>query len=482
MRIPVELNDAVARWWERANALSVLVEAFAALPPGQREELPRVIAASEFVAAALIQDPACLIWLARNDEPPAAHAANLDYERRVSGAASVAEAQHLLREWRRREMCRAAWRDITGRAAVTDTLAVVSELADACIRAARIAAQKFLEVPFGRPRNEAGEEVPLIVVAMGKLGGKELNFSSDIDLVFLYAEGGTTDGARPTDNSEYFNRVGRELIRLLDARTEDGFVFRVDMRLRPFGDSGALGGEPGGTRGLPAGTWPRLGALCVDQGARHGRRRAYAAATQDFMRPFVYRRYLDFGVFESLRDMKALIAREVARRELDQHLKLGPGGIREIGIHRAIHAAGARRQRSSGCRMRRCWRCCRLLAGSKLLSKTAVTELHESYLVLRKAENAVQMIRDEQTHSLPTDARRSCAPELNMGEPDWPSALARIEQARRTSGGQFRGAGVRRPGRAQRHDERRAGWLASDEVNIEEELRQFHFPPRRSRR
>ncbi len=146
----------------------------------------------------------------------------------------------MLREWRRREMLRIAWRDISGRASVGETLFAVSDLADACIRAAVAAAQRQFDGLFGRPRNATSAEVPLVVVAMGKLGGRELNFSSDIDLVLLYGEAGDTDGARSVDNAEYFNRLGREVIRLLDARTEDGIVFRVDMRLRPFGDSGGL--------------------------------------------------------------------------------------------------------------------------------------------------------------------------------------------------------------------------------------------------
>ena len=238
--IPDALHEAVSRWWERAGALPALAGAYAGLPEALRDELPRVVAGSEFIGAALIQDVESLAWLGRHEDPSLARVANDEYERRASAAATTADAQHLLREWRRREMLRIAWHDIAGRASVTDTLRAVSDLADGCIRAAADAARRHLDATFGRPRNAQAVEVPLIVVAMGKLGGRELNFSSDIDLVFLYAEAGETDGVRPADNSEYFNSLGREMIRLLDARTEDGIVFRVDMRLRPFGDSGAL--------------------------------------------------------------------------------------------------------------------------------------------------------------------------------------------------------------------------------------------------
>src|SRR6202040_4090733 len=239
-----------------------------------------------------------------------------------------------------------------------------------------------------------------IILGMGKLGGRELNFSSDIDLVFLYSGAGETDGPRIVDNEEYFNRLGREVIRLLDVRNEDGFVFRVDMRLRPFGDSGPLVVSLGSLedylqqhgRDWEGYAWIKARAIV---GAE-----AYAAAYPEFVRPFVYRRYLDFGVIESLRDMKALIAREVSRRELDQHLKLGRGGIREIEFivqsMQLVRGGSDRRLQNASL-----LDVLPLLAGSKLMSAGDIAELTDGYLVLRKAENALQLIRDEQTHSLP---------------------------------------------------------------------------------
>jgi peptidyl-dipeptidase Dcp len=424
--IPAVLQESIERWWERAREVPTLLEAYAALPESRRDELPRVLAASEFVAAALLQDAGLLSWLSVSASGPSA---NAEYERLVSHSASVPEAQRLLREWRRREMVRIAWADIAGRAAVTATLAAVSDLADSCLRAVTCAAQLQMDPLFGRPRNGEAEEVPLIVIAMGKLGGRELNFSSDIDLVFLYAEAGETDGARSLDNSEYFNRLGRELIRLLDAVTEDGFVFRVDMRLRPFGDSGAL--------------VVSLAAL-DDYLQQHGRdweryawvkaravvgEHAFATATRDFVGSFVYRRYLDFGVFDSLREMKALISREVTRRDLENHLKLGLGGIRELEFvvqsMQLVRGGNDKRLQSTSL-----LDVLPLLAGSKLLSKPAVDRLLDAYLVLRKAENAIQMIRDQQTHVLPVDIADRARVALNMGLPDWTSAAARIDAAR----------------------------------------------------
>jgi len=236
--VPTSLHDSVQRFVERARELGALAAVFDSSGEKRPHELVRVVAASEFAAAALLQDPGALAWLEQSQAD--ARAANAEYERRASSAAALADAERVLREWRRREMLRIVWRDITARAPVEETLRAVSELADACIRAALQAAGTHLRTIFGTPRCAGGAEADFIVLGMGKLGGRELNFSSDIDLIFLFSDAGETDGARVVANEEYFNRLGRDLIRLLDARTEEGFVFRVDMRLRPFGESGPL--------------------------------------------------------------------------------------------------------------------------------------------------------------------------------------------------------------------------------------------------
>jgi glutamate-ammonia-ligase adenylyltransferase len=473
--VPEPLREPLARWWERAGSQPLLLDAFAALPDNLRAELPRVAAGSEFIGSVLIQDPRALAWFSRHEAPSAARLASADYEARAAAAATAAEAQRTLREWRRREMLRIAWRDITGRAGVTETLHAVSDFADAAIRAAVSAAQLHLQAVFGKPRGETGEEVALIVLGMGKLGGRELNFSSDIDLVLLFSQAGQSDGPRVVENEEYFNRVGRELIRLLDVRDEDGFVFRVDMRLRPFGESGPL--------------VVSLASL-EDYLQEHGRDweryawikarpivgvAAYAPAYQEFVRPFVYRRYLDFGVLESLRDMKALIAREVSRRELDQHLKLGRGGIREIEFivqsMQLVRGGSDRRLQNASL-----LDVLPLLAGSKLMTADGVAELTEAYLALRKAENVLQMIRDEQTHSLPAEAMDRVRLSMNMGAADWAAVSASIDSARENVARQFESLLFGAPDTQHRYDEAGVGWLASDEAKIDEELAGSGFP------
>ncbi|HUY83011.1 MAG TPA: bifunctional [glutamate--ammonia ligase]-adenylyl-L-tyrosine phosphorylase/[glutamate--ammonia-ligase] adenylyltransferase, partial [Steroidobacteraceae bacterium] len=466
--LPAELGDALARWWERAAAEQSLAGAYAACSARLREELPRVIACSEFVGAALLRDPDALAWLDLHEDPPAAAAAGAAFERSAADAADAAEARRILRIWRRRAMLRIAWRDIVGRAGLVETLTALSDFADGAIRAAVAATARLLEPAFGSPRDAAGAAVPLIVVAMGKLGGRELNFSSDIDLVLLYAAGGETDGARKLDNQEYFLRAAREFIRLLDARDEDGFVFRVDMRLRPFGDSGPLVVSLGGLeeylqqhgRDWERYAWIKARAIVGAQ--------PYEATYREAVRPFVFRRYLDYGVFDSLREMKALIAREVARRDRDADLKLGTGGIREIEF--IVQSFQLVRGGSDG-RLRQATLLDVLpaLEGSKLLPPDAVENLAAAYRVLRRAENAVQMVRDEQTHRLPESAADRARFALHLGVADWDAALSQVQAARRIVAAQFDQL-VFAAGRGVPRDAPPAAGLNFDAPRLSEEL------------
>ncbi len=465
LALPESLREPVQRWFERIAESPGWARIRPRLSEALLGELPRVVACSEFVAAALLQDPEALVWLSEQASDEA-----------LAGAAAAAlnEAQALatLRAWRRRMMLRIAWRDLTGAASVPETLRALSAFADAAIATAVAIARRLLQPVFGEPRNAAGEVVPLIVLGMGKLGGHELNFSSDVDLVLLFAEQGTTDGPRAIENTEYFQRLGRQFIHLLDARTEDGFVFRVDMRLRPFGDSGPLVVSLAALeeylqqhgRDWERYAWIKARPIVATE--------AYATTFQNTVKPFVYRRYLDFGVFESLRDMKALIAREVARRDLEQDLKLGKGGIREIEFivqsFQLVRGGGDRRLQTPSL-----LEVLPLLCGAKLLAKAAAMELADAYLVLRKAENALQMLRDEQTHKLPQAAadRLRLAVGLNLG--DWTATQARIEAAREVAARQFAALVFGAPLAA---EDQGLDWLAIDGVRVADELKNTGFP------
>jgi glutamate-ammonia-ligase adenylyltransferase len=473
--VPAILEAPVLRWWERAAELPGFADAYAAAPAGLRNELPRVLASSEFAGAALIREPALLPWLAAHEEPRAATLQNREFESRVARTDAEDTAKRELRVWRRREMLRIAWREIAGRASVPETLQALSQFADGSIRAAAAAAQRQLEPVYGLPRTARGAVVPFIVLGMGKLGGRELNFSSDVDLILLFGQDGTTDGPRSVDNQDYFQRLGRRFTALLDARTEDGFVFRVDLRLRPFGDSSPL------VWSLPA---------FEDYLQEHGRdweryawikarpivgAEAYAATYRTSVRPFVYRRYLDFGVFESLRDMKALIAREVVRRDLDRDLKLGRGGIREIefiaqSFQLVRGGNDVRLQNGSLLAV------LPVLAGAKLLSAAVVSELTDAYLILRKAENAIQMIRDEQTHGLPEDAadRARLAANLRLGE--WQEVLAQIDSARDCAAAVFETLVFGGPAAGYNGADAGLAGLASASLDLGEELARKGVP------
>jgi glutamate-ammonia-ligase adenylyltransferase len=473
--IPDILREPVLRWWERAQLSRALCETYHSLSETRRAGLVRVVAASEFAASVLIQDPDALAWAVEHWAADSAAAENADYERLAACAVSAADAQRILRRWRRRQMLRIVWRDIVAAASVPETLRDVSDLAEGCIRAASGAAHRHLASTFGVPRTATGEVPELVVLGMGKLGGRELNFSSDVDLVFLFDGAGETDGPRSIDNQDYFTRLGRELIRLLDARTEDGFVFRVDMRLRPFGDSGPLVVSLASLEDYlhqHGRDWERyawIKARAIVGG------RAYERANQEFVRPFVYRRYLDFGVFESLREMKTLIVREVERRDREEDLKLGMGGIREIEFiaqaMQLVRGGSDHRLQCAGL-----LEVMPMLKGTKSLSDEAVSELTDAYLVLRKAENAVQMIRDEQVHSIPSepaDRARLC---VNLGEPDWPAAIARIDSARRSVTRHFEALLLGGPEAQRRVDDEALGWLESETADVPQELAQGGFP------
>jgi glutamate-ammonia-ligase adenylyltransferase len=290
---------------------------------------------------------------------------------------------------------------------------------------------------YGEPRGESGAAQRLIVVAMGKLGGGELNFSSDIDLVPLFLESGETDGVRSISNQEFFTRVVQGMIRLLEPQTADGFAFRTDLRLRPFGDSGPVVSNAAALEDylqIHGRDWERYAwvkARPVTNTAD------YQELYQSTIRPFVYRRYLDFGVFESLREMKALIEQEVLRRDLADDIKLGDGGIREIEfiVQSFQLIRGGQERRLQGSSLRQALP---LLAGAKLLPATAVAELDAAYVFLRRLENRLQMRADQQVHRLPDDAAGRERLAWSMDCAAWPELAAQLAAQRACVSAHFR--------------------------------------------
>jgi glutamate-ammonia-ligase adenylyltransferase len=430
------LEARLAHLAEAAPRTAALLAGNAALAAQAR----RVLIGSDFAHAALVREDDLLPRLVGEGllDAPCSFA---DYEARLvelehRHAGDEAAYARALRRLRRHEMLRLVWRDIAGLADLHSTLRETSWFAAAAVASAARMSAALLAPRHGRPSPSAGE---LIVLGMGKLGGCELNFSSDIDLVFLYPSGeGETDGPSPLAVEEYFIRQGRLLIRLLDASSDEGFVFRVDMRLRPFGDSGPLAVSF---------------AFFEDYLAAHGRdweRYAYVKARaltgealfalqwQEVLRPFVYRRYLDFGVFESLREMKAMIARDVQRRDRAHSLKLGVGGIREIEF---IVQSFQLVRGGQDLRLREPSLLTVLprLAGERMLPAAAVVELQQAYDLLRLLENRVQMLADQQVHELPADPLALERIALAAGFADVAAMQERLAAARELVSRHFAG-------------------------------------------
>ena len=324
-----------------------------------------------------------------------------------------------LRQFRRREMVRIAWRDIAGWADLDETLADLSALARACIEVALDRLYEWHSNDFGVPRGRhSGEPQRLVVLGMGKLGAGELNFSSDIDLIFAYPEDGETEGARGRTNQEFFLRLGQRLIGALNQQTGEGYVFRVDMRLRPFGDAGPLVASFNAvesyyqTHGREWERYALIKASVVAGDKEAGQR------LLESLRPFVYRRYLDYGSFESLREMKAMISQQVASKGLENNVKLGAGGIREVEfIGQAFQLI--RGGRDPALQQRSIRKILAYLGRQGYLPGYAAKALDEAYLYLRRTENRIQEINDQQAHELPADEPNRQRLALAMGYDQW---------------------------------------------------------------
>lgn len=343
--------------------------------------------------------------------------------------------QQRLRYFRQREMVRIIWRDLAGWADLAETVRDLSAMADACIQQALELLHQWQCIELGTPCNADGEEQQLVVLGMGKLGAGELNLSSDIDLIFAYPDGGETQGGRRSlSNEEFFTRLGRKLIQSLDNVTVDGFVFRVDMRLRPFGDSGAL-----------AASFDALEDYYQTQGREWERYAMIKARAitgteiakqqlMDLLRPFVYRRYLDYGVFDSLREMKAMIAGQLHRKGMEDNIKLGAGGIREIEfigqVFQLIHGG-----RDKPLQQRPILTILELLAERNCLAESAVNDLKLAYDFLRRTEHRIQAWADQQTHLLPKEDDSRARIAMLMGFPDWDSfTIALVAHRQRVQG------------------------------------------------
>jgi glutamate-ammonia-ligase adenylyltransferase len=387
---------------------------------GVDDHLERVLLASDFAYESFLRDPALLgpDLLRLMSDPRHADA-------RAGVFASLLDAElgAELRRFRKREALRLIWRDLNDLDTIETTLAGASVLAETCIEAALAGAERRVATRHGVIRDAKGSPQRLVVYGLGKLGGGELNFSSDIDLVLAYSEDGTSDGARPLDADAYYARIGQQFVALLAERDADGYVYRVDLRLRPFGTSGRTAFSFAAMEQYyqrEGRDWERYAWI---KARAVGGDRAAGAKLLDTLRPFVFRRYLDYSAFAGLREMKALIDAEVVRKDLADDLKLGPGGIREIEfIVQLVQLI--RGGREPALRVRGLLPALAACEQLGFIPSGRATKLRAAYRFLRRVENRVQMFADQQTHSIPDDpiVRQRLALALNRA--DWDALAA----------------------------------------------------------
>src|SRR5512135_205968 len=392
---------------------------------------------SRYLARLLDAEPELLTWLREHHLNPCNHeviqgwldALPADNEEQLSRS---------LRSLRKRVMLHVLTRDLNGLSDLNEVMRSMTALAEIAVRHAQTFTMHTMVEQFGQPiGSESGTEQELLVIGMGKLGGGELNVSSDIDLIFVYPEDGETTGPRILSNNEFFNRLGRKVITLVNDLTADGYVFRVDMRLRPYGDSGPL------TMSFAA-----LEEYLVAQGREWERyawikarvispeNSPHTAELEKLAQPFVFRKYLDFGAFDSMRKLHAQIRAEVARRDRHHNIKLGRGGIREIEFIAQVFQL-IRGGRDARLRIRPTQRVLQQLAQDGELAADVVARLDSSYVFLRNLEHRLQYFDDQQTQDLPENSEQQAIVAEAMGYASFDDLLVALAPLREFVSQQF---------------------------------------------
>lgn len=431
--LKANVKSSLKAWCERLSELDLSFKA----TPEFMGSLVKVWNSSCFIAESCTRRPEIIIDLVNSGDLFIAYDEK-GYHSRMAALAVDSEVSLMseLRRFRQREMVRIAWRDLAGWADLNETLLELSFLADACIQyALDFLYQKACDLR-GTPVLADGSPQQLIVLGMGKLGAYELNYSSDIDLIFAYAEDGVLSDRKETTYGEFFARLCRSLIKVLDEMTVDGFVFRTDIRLRPYGDSGPVIMNFDGMENYyqtQAREWERYAMIKVRQVAGDFKTGAQLIA---MLKPFVYRRYLDYGAFGELRSLKLQIMQELKRKDRMENIKLGPGGIREIEfIGQAFQLIRGGNERSL--QKRGILDVLQRLGELELLTKKDAEQLTESYHFLRRVENHIQEYQDRQTHDLPVDPVVQEILAYSLDYPDWPTFKAELDQVRTQVHGVF---------------------------------------------
>jgi len=458
-RVPPALQLSATRYWEQfeANRIKLALPELDSLLVGRidsetfNQQLARAFAASEFIAKTCAITPGFLIELVQSGLlfAPMDEAALEPFVAAIAACNTEIELDKTLRQFRNKAMIRIIWRDLNRSGDMREITGELSHFADTAIQLAANYHYRELEKMYGMPMGrESGFPQPFFVLGMGKLGARELNVSSDIDLIFTYPESGETNHeTRVISNQEFFTKLGQKLIKSLDTVTADGFVFRVDMRLRPHGQSGALAQNFAGmedyyqTQGRD---WERyamikartVAAACgsVENDAYSKRERQYL---RSMLRPFTYRQYIDFSAIESLREMKGLIARQVQRKGMNLDVKLGEGGIREVEFVVQVFQL-IRGGRDARLRKRQVMTLLPLLEQEHYLPEGAGAALSEAYEFLRNTEHAIQGYQDRQTQALPTDELGQLRLAWVMGFENWDAFFSVLNRYRQCVNHEFK--------------------------------------------
>ena len=400
---------------------------------------------SRYARRVLQADPSLLDWLRDNYSTPCNRAGILTLLE-LSGLNLADEAQltKAVRVVRKQIMVKLILRDLNGLADLDEVMQTMTALAEICVRHAQSCLMGILQAQFGTPVGEHSQAPQqLLVVGMGKLGGGELNVSSDIDLIFVYAEDGETrkpheqGNNRTLSNHEFFTRLGRRLIGIINEPTADGYVFRVDMRLRPYGDSGPL-----------VMSFAALEEYLISQG-REWERYAWIKARviapapapseaelTRLTQPFIFRKYLDFGAIDSMRKLHAQIRQEELRRDRKNNIKLGPGGIREIEFTAQVFQL-IRGGRDARLRIRPTLSVLQQLAQDSQLPSATIAGLETAYVFLRNLEHRLQYLDDQQTQDIPEQAEDRALLALGMGHVSYEAMLAQLDHHRELVHQQF---------------------------------------------
>jgi glutamate-ammonia-ligase adenylyltransferase len=393
----------------------------------------RAFAVSDFIFQTCTREPALLIDLVASNDlfihyPPGLYDTKIGAD--LSNVTTGEGLSSILRRRRAREMVRIAFRDINRKAGLDETMSDLSAFADVCLQKALEQLYAWQCDKLGTPFRADGRQQNLVVIGMGKLGARELNFSSDIDLIFAYPEKGATKGVTPAvDCEDFFTRLARNLIKTIGSTTAEGFVFRVDTRLRPFGENGPIVMSFDAMedyyqiqgREWERYAWIKARPVAGDPSA--------GIALMERLQPFIYRRYLDYGVFDSLRRMKQKISREIKRKGLENNIKTGAGGIREIEFFGQVFQL-MRGGVIPRLQDRRIQTILKALVSENFIPPTTRDELLAAYIFLRNTEHRLQELANRQTHDLPEKEGDRLKVAAGMGYPDWNTFAATLSEHR----------------------------------------------------